>query len=102
MVRYPIKNPLHTGNSGTSAEFLTGLLALQEDSEFYVDGDETVYEHTMKALRMLHESIGAASFVHKSNCIPFTMKGIPLVQTVVMWKPLQAITALHYLWSLHF
>ncbi len=75
---------LHVGNAGTAARFLTALLCLQPEGEFYVDGDEAMYRRPMKGLTDALESLGAQFTFHKTpGCIPFTLKTAPITKDYV-------------------
>ncbi|MBN1403370.1 MAG: 3-phosphoshikimate 1-carboxyvinyltransferase [Opitutales bacterium] len=75
---------LHMGNAGTAARFMTALLCLQPEGEFYVDGDEAMYRRPMKGLTDALESLGAQFTFHNTpGCIPFTLKTAPITASGV-------------------
>jgi 3-phosphoshikimate 1-carboxyvinyltransferase len=63
---------LNVGNAGTVARFLTALLALQDEGEYFLDGTVAMRERPMEGLINALETHGAKfSFDKKINYFPF-------------------------------
>lgn len=75
------ESPLHMGNAGTAARFVTAMLALHPRGLYSVDGDEAMRERPMLGLLDALESSGAASIKYqdKHGHMPFIFysHGIP-------------------------
>ena len=66
------KATLNVGNAGTVARFLTALLALQDEGEYFLDGTVAMRERPMEGLINALETHGAKfSFDKKINYFPF-------------------------------
>lgn len=71
----PVKKAnINVGNAGTVARFLTALLALQEEGEYFLDGSLPMRVRPMGGLLNVLESHGANfEFKGEINCFPFTI-----------------------------
>ena len=75
----PVKKAnINVGNAGTVARFLTALLALQEEGEYFLDGSLPMRVRPMGGLLNVLESHGANfEFKDEINCFPFTITTVP-------------------------
>ncbi|MCC5835321.1 MAG: 3-phosphoshikimate 1-carboxyvinyltransferase [Opitutales bacterium] len=69
------KARLHVGNAGTAARFLTALLSLHPEGEYFLDGDPEMYHRPMAGL--LDALVGQGAEVEYAGIaghFPFTLK----------------------------
>lgn len=66
---------LHVGNAGTAARFLTALLAMQAEGDYYLEGDEAMHARPMEGLLDGLEALGARfRFQGQEGHFPFTLR----------------------------
>lgn len=69
------KAKIHVGNAGTVARFLTALLSLQDDAEYFLDGTEAMRKRPMDGLIKALELHGTEfEYSGKQGHFPFRMK----------------------------
>lgn len=70
------KGRIHVGNAGTVARFLPALIALQEDSDVWLDGDPEMLERPMAGLFSALSRLGAdVEFAGKPGHYPAHIRG---------------------------
>lgn len=66
---------LFVGNAGTAARFLTALVCLHPDGNYFIDGDEEMYSRPMAGLIEVLQKQGARFNFHgEPGCIPFEIR----------------------------
>lgn len=66
---------LFVANAGTTARFLTAMLALKKGGKYTIDGTEAMRKRPMSGLLNALEELGCKFEFHgESGCFPFTMK----------------------------
>ncbi len=66
---------LYVANAGTTARFLTAMLALKPGGSYKIDGSEAMRKRPMAGLLRALEKLGCSFEFHgESDCFPFTMR----------------------------
>ncbi len=66
---------LFVGNAGTAARFITALVCLNKNGEYYFDSDEAMYSRPMSGLIDVLKAQGAEfEFLKQKNCFPFKVR----------------------------
>ncbi len=66
---------LYVANAGTTARFLTAMLALKSGGSYKIDGSEAMRKRPMAGLLRALEKLGCCFEFHgESGCFPFTMR----------------------------
>jgi 3-phosphoshikimate 1-carboxyvinyltransferase len=70
--------PIDVGNAGTLMRLMPGWLAFQQDSDFTLDGDESIRRRPVDRIAEPLEAMGARITARDGRYAPFTVHGAPL------------------------
>ncbi len=74
----PPSAPIDVGNAGTLMRLIPGWLAFQQDSEFTLDGDESIRRRPVDRIAEPLEAMGARITARDGRYPPFSVHGGPL------------------------